>query len=199
MVGTGRESASRIVLCLVWSAAILFGLWQAAAYSNSSAEVLPQASQWPADTRIALAADRPTMLVALHPRCVCSRATLEELGRLLAQTPTPIRVEILLYQPDNAPGSWAESDLTARARSMPGVFVRADSKGLEAERFGISVSGHTALYGPDGRLLFSGGITWARGHAGDNAGRSAILSILSKGQSATSRTPVFGCSIRQQG
>ena len=184
------------LLCLIWGVGVIIGLYQIAAYSNSPAAVLPQPRQWPGDTRIPLARDRATLLVTLHPHCVCSRATVEELSRLLAQVPVPVRVEVLLYQPDGASESWTQSSLAIQARSLPGVIVRVDPKGLESARFGISVSGHTALYAPDGRLLFSGGITRARGHAGDNAGRAAIVSMLSNRQPAVSATPVFGCSIR---
>jgi hypothetical protein len=51
------------------------------------------------------------------------------------------------------------------------------------------------LYGSEGNLLFSGGITAARGHEGDNAGRSAIISCLTKSEAERNQTPVFGCSL----
>jgi hypothetical protein len=194
----GQRSASRTMLCLLWGIGLLIGLYKVTAYSNTPGHVLPQPRQWSRDTKVLLASDRPTMLVTLHPRCVCSRATLEELARLLAQITAPIQIEILLYQPDAASNSWAESDLTIQARSIPGVAVQADPNGLKAASFGMSVSGHTAVYAPNGDLLFSGGITRSRGHAGDNAGRAAIVSILSNRQAAISRTPVFGCSIRDE-
>jgi hypothetical protein len=54
--------------------------------------------------------------------------------------------------------------------------------------------------------FFSGGITAARGHAGDNAGRSEIVSLLNHEQSQRPRslnpgqplrdaTSVFGCPL----
>lgn len=51
------------------------------------------------------------------------------------------------------------------------------------------------LYGADGRLLFSGGITGSRGHSGDNEGRRAIVSLLTGEGAYKSDTPVFGCSL----
>jgi hypothetical protein len=52
------------------------------------------------------------------------------------------------------------------------------------------------LYDARGALLFSGGITGARAHAGDNPGRSALVALLNR-QSGThaSTTNVFGCSL----
>jgi hypothetical protein len=183
------------MLCLLWTVGIAAGLYKITKYSITSAAVLDEPRQWPKDAAIPLAMDRPTMLLSLHPHCACSRATLEELARLLAKLHASINVHILVYEPTAAPDSWAESDLTIRARSMPGVSVRSDVNGFESKRFRMSVSGHTVLYRPDGRLIFSGGITRARGHEGDNAGRRAIKALLSKGNADISGTPVFGCSI----
>ncbi len=43
---------------------------------------------------------------------------------------------------------------------------------------GSSTSGQVLLYDPSGRLAFSGGITAARGHVGDNAGSDAIVGLV---------------------
>jgi hypothetical protein len=176
---------------------VIVGLYIAGMYSITAAKVSPQPAKWPAQAQVRLANDRPTMLLTLHPQCACSHATIEELKRLLAQAPNPIYVEILLYQPDKVSG-WEQTSLARSARSIPGVVVKLDPNGAESLRFGMSVSGHAVVYAPDGRLLFSGGITRARGHAGDNAGRSAIVSLLAGARPRSSHTPVFGCSIRGQ-
>jgi len=70
-----------------------------------------------------------------------------------------------------------------------------DDDGLEATRFGVITSGQTVLYDPSGALLFSGGITGARGHAGDNAGRASLVSLLNQGKTDLSSTSVFGCPL----
>jgi hypothetical protein len=75
------------------------------------------------------------------------------------------------------------------------VTVLDDVDGTEARRFGALTSGQVVVYDADGRLRFSGGITPARGHAGDNAGRSAIIALLEGASSASVETPVFGCSL----
>ena len=198
MLRTGRSPNAYFLLCLLWGAGILLGLYKVTAYSNTSEPALSQPGHWPADTVVTRPAGRPTLIGTLHPHCVCSRATVEELARLLAQVPAPLQVEVLLYQPDTEPESWSHTDLAARVRSLPNVSVRLDTNGREAERFNMTISGHVALYAPDGRLLFTGGITQSRGHAGDNAGRSAIVSLLSGHPPPASRTPVFGCSIKEQ-
>jgi hypothetical protein len=54
------------------------------------------------------------------------------------------------------------------------------------------------LYNAAGALLFSGGITAARGHEGDNAGREMVLAHLAAND-AGRRAPVFGCPLFADG
>jgi hypothetical protein len=44
-------------------------------------------------------------------------------------------------------------------------------------------------------LLFSGGITESRGHAGANAGENAIVSLVNTHAAERTKTFVFGCSL----
>jgi hypothetical protein len=75
------------------------------------------------------------------------------------------------------------------------VKVVFDPDGVEARRFGAETSGHTQLFGTSGRLLFSGGITASRGHAGSNTGESAIIALVNNQTPARTQTLVFGCSL----
>jgi hypothetical protein len=85
--------------------------------------------------------------------------------------------------------------LRRSAAEIPGVSVLSDPDGAEARRFGAQTSGHTLLFDHTGRLLFSGGITQSRGHAGDNAGESAIVSLINTQAADQTKTQVFGCSL----
>jgi hypothetical protein len=71
-----------------------------------------------------------------------------------------------------------------------------DDQGAQSARFGAATSGQTFLYDARGNLQFSGGITAARAHAGDNAGRSSLVAMLNaSGAPVASRTSVFGCPL----
>jgi hypothetical protein len=73
--------------------------------------------------------------------------------------------------------------------------------GHEACLFGAATWGQTMVYGRDGRLLFSGGITAARGHYGDNAGTQAIAALLERRwRRAAAAAPRFtaACSSRRR-
>lgn len=108
-------------------------------------------------------------------------------GRLIAQ--------VLFIEPAGTKADWVETDLWRSAAAMPGVTVHRDEAGIEARRFGCETSGQALLYGREGRLMFQGGITSARGHAGDNIGRSAVEALLFQGQARQTQTPVFGCPL----
>jgi hypothetical protein len=101
----------------------------------------------------------------------------------------------VFVKPQDFSTEWEKSDLWTNAASIPGVQVMQDDGGVEAQRFRSLTSGQTVLYDKNGKLLFSGGMTAARGHEGDNAGRSAIVSILNEGKSELVNTPVFGCAL----
>jgi hypothetical protein len=88
---------------------------------------------------------------------------------------------------------WEKTRLWRTAAAIPGVHVVSDVDGVEAQRFHAETSGQTMLYSKRGKLLFNGGITFARGHSGDNAGRTAIETWLANRSAEYRQTPVFGC------
>jgi len=152
-------------------------------------------SQWPAASTLTLDRRLPTLLLFAHRNCPCTRQTLSELEQILAQVPGRACVEIVFLAPAEAAKDRVGESLESRARALPDVQVVLDSEGVEPRRFGARTSGHVMLFDKDGRLLFSGGITSGRGHAGDNVGREMVLAVL-KGEAVRWRTtPVYGCPL----
>ncbi len=150
---------------------------------------------FPRSSAVRLVSDKPTLVLFAHPHCPCTRASLQELDGLLAETQNRVSVTVVFTIPDGVPGDWEQGDLWNSAKSIPGLRVIRDQGGVEAHRFDVEGSGHVLLYAPSGKLLFSGGITASRGHEGSNMGRSAIVSFILDGHSPVSHTPVFGCSL----
>lgn len=116
-----------------------------------------------------------------------------ELALIMAKARGQVQTRVWFYRPAGTPENWAHTDLWRSAAEIPGVSVAGDEGGAEAARFHASVSGQTLLYEGDGRRLFNGGITGARGHSGDNAGRSAVLALVQGETHQAVETPVFGC------
>jgi len=164
-------------------------------YGNTPGPALAAPGTWPAETGLELDPQVPTLLMFAHPRCPCTRASLHELERLVAQVGGRIRGCVLLYQPNAASDDWRDTDLARLADHIPGVRALADVDGRAARAFGARTSGHVVVYEPTGRLVFSGGLTAARGHEGDNRGRDAIRHWVETHATLEPATPVFGCEL----
>src|SRR5207244_3650897 len=131
-------------------------------------------------------------------RCPCTRASLAELEDLLSQYREHLTVYILFIQPKGVPYQWTKTDLWRTASHIHGAHVLVDANAAEADRFKGLTSGHIVLYNADGKLEFSGGITGARGHIGDNLGLKRILAVLRGEPADRSDSPVFGCPLHAE-
>ncbi len=199
MTGIPRGARLLIVAGLAaWVLTIGAGLAILWAYADTPGRPAAADATWPAGASIARNTHTPVLLLFLHPRCPCSRATIGELARLLAGARTPVATYALFYRPSDAEPGWERTDLWDSAAAIPGVHVMSDERGRQARVFGAFVSGQTLLYGATGSLLFSGGITGARGHEGDNPGRTAVTSMLAGERTDILRTPVFGCYLHAE-
>jgi hypothetical protein len=179
----------------VWLAGGAAGLALVAQYDYAAGIAGAAPTRWPSDATIPLSEHGHTLVLFAHPRCPCTRASLGELERLVARCPEGLTVWVVFYQPAGADAPWKQTDQWSAAEKIPHVTVMSDAGGAEARRFNARTSGHAMLYSPGGELAFSGGITTARGHAGDNDGRSAIEAAVRHGACAAGETPVYGCPI----
>jgi hypothetical protein len=185
-----------VLLGLAWAGTAVLGGHALLKYENSPGGVGHVSSSWPQNSAVKLANDRPTLVMAAHPQCPCTRASVAELAQLMAHVQGKVQAYVLFYAPRESGADWQNTDLRRTAAQIPGVTVVSDIDGAEAERLGVETSGHTFLFDPSGRLLFNGGITASRGHSGDNAGESAIVSLINDHTSKRSQTFVFGCSLK---
>jgi hypothetical protein len=193
-----RRQTIRLILfasTVLWLVAVSAGLSVLWAYENTPGVSAKPPVSWPTASRIQRARDGATLVVFVHPHCPCSRATMGELGALMAHAQGRLSAYVLFLKPAGFSEDWEKTDLWQSAAMMPGVNVLIDEGGLEARRFNSSTSGQTILYDSAGHLTFSGGITGSRGHSGDNAGRSAILSVVNAGAADRAETFVFGCPL----
>jgi hypothetical protein len=151
-------------------------------------------ASWPSASAVTRTPGAYTLVIAAHPRCPCTRASFDQLDQILVRGGAPLATCVLFVEPREFGDAWVRSDLWRRARSMPGVTARIDPLGVEARRFGMHTSGNAALYDPDGRLVYQGGLTGARGHDGPNAGSDAVNARLA-GHDARATAPVYGCGL----
>jgi hypothetical protein len=191
----GKITLTTLFIGLAWFAAIVSAtfLMLVYAYSPSAAGSPPE--NWPTSSLVSRDAKRSTLAMFIHPHCPCSRASIGELALLMAHGQGLVNAHVFFLKPADMPEDWVQTDTWREAAAIPGVSVHEDDAGAEARLFHVETSGDLVLYDAKGQLAFHGGITAARGHSGDNAGRSAVQALLLKQPPGTNRTPVFGCSL----
>ena len=151
--------------------------------------------RWPAQSALRRDAGLPTLVLFAHPKCPCTSASLSELRAALSGFGGRVQAIVAFSAPVGAERDWQTTGAWQAAREIPGVVTVLDPDGAETARFGAKTSGHVVLYGAEGALLFSGGITASRGHEGDNPGRARVRALLEDPRAAGGKTPVFGCEL----
>lgn len=184
-----------IITGIAWLSAVCIGLGVLWSYENAPGVAAAAPTEWPRQSRIQLAPDHATLVMLAHPHCPCTRASVGELASIMAHAQGRVSAYVLFLKPDGFAPAWEQTELWQSASKIPGVKVIVDGDGTEARLFHAATSGQTVLYDPQGRLLFRGGITGSRGHSGDNAGRSAIVSLVNAELPDRTETVVFGCPL----
>ncbi len=191
-------SASRrvwIPALALWIALLATGWNRLLRHEFTSGSRASENDGWPVDSALTRDPARPTLVLFAHRNCPCTRATLSELEAIRSRASVRPRVWVILVSPKEGIGERVGGGIEECARAIPDVQVILDFEGVEARRFGARTSGHVYLYGRSGELLFSGGITDARGHEGPSRGRRAVLERLQDEKAERVILPVYGCAI----
>jgi hypothetical protein len=174
-------------------AGLLWTAWLAAAAAGFAVweryDATPGAAGPAAD---AAPTGRWELVLFAHPHCPCTRAALAELAELAHDGPG-LAVRVVYVRPPGAPDGWERTGTWDDAAAVPGIAVTVEAG--EAARAGAKTSGYAVLYDPHGRVAFRGGVTRARGRAGDSPGRRAVLDILAGREPEAREAPAFGCPL----
>jgi hypothetical protein len=196
---TGRRrsiwTAALLMSTLVWFVACFIGFKALFDYGQAPGPPAVLPTQWPTKSKLQIKPNRPTLVMFVHPKCPCTRASIGELAELMAHAPKDLTVYVVFLLPSGYSEDWAKSDLWRSAAAIPGVRCALDRDGSEASLFHANTSGQVATYDAAGHLLFSGGLTPSRGHFGDSAGMDSALASVSCPTSKSSNSAVFGCPL----
>jgi hypothetical protein len=183
------------ILCIVgaaaiWVTGIAVGLQAIHQFESTPGESGTSADSWPVASKIKPIVGKTTLVMLVHPECSCTRASFSELNEIMSRSEGRISAWVLVAK------LGLNDDHHALDRNpIAGVNFLADADGREARLFGARTSGQVFLYNSVGHLLYSGGITGARGHAGDNIGRRLLVQAVATGLPQTRQVPVFGCAL----
>lgn len=133
-----------------------------------------------------------SLLMFVHPKCPCSRASLEELQVLMTHCKGRLKAEVEFA---DFKGVETQTDLWKTASEIDGVRCEIDHSNLLATRLHAGTSGQVFVYDSHGKLRFSGGLTQSRGHVGDSTGLMSIENIVDGTGPVISESPVYGCSL----
>ncbi|MBL7999958.1 MAG: hypothetical protein JNL32_15155, partial [Candidatus Kapabacteria bacterium] len=98
---------------------------------------------------------------------------------------------------ENPPSSWNSEQCVRSIRNIRASSIIYDTNGRSSDSVGASVSGFCIFMNPNGKEIFSGGVTPERGHRGRTKGIEVIEETLNGDkQTRTVRTSSFGCKIQ---
>jgi hypothetical protein len=185
----------------LWATAVSAGAVELWRYQLTPGRAPAHAPQvWSDNDVIPAHAGQPLLLMVAHPYCACTRASLNELRRLVARfkgLENPPLLYLSVTTPKGMDAAVFDGPVVRNAASISGLKVVMDPEGRFAARLGATTSGHTLLYGADGSLLYSGGITAARAHEGDAVGQAAIIAALYGRKPELKEAPVYGCGLHK--
>lgn len=197
-LGASWRDSRAMVVCAVaatWLGLAVTGLGWLGTYKQAPAETRRPPQLTPAELQ-RLGGDAPwTVVMAIHPRCPCTRASLEAVARLLANRSGRVSATFLLVNPAEAPTNFANTAIVEAAKKIPGTKLVVDDGSL-ATKLGMEVSGSAVCFDAAGVPRFWGGLTPSRGHAGDCRGLDA-LAVLCDGLALdhTATSTAFGCRL----
>jgi hypothetical protein len=182
-----------IAVVSIWAVSLIAAFMGMTQYALTPGVAMAAPSQWPAELPFSPAPKGITLVLALHPQCPCSRATVNNLAEVIDSHPRQATCYVLMVRPAGEPVNWEHTTLWDSAAAIPGTTVMTDLAGKWSARLGALTSGEVYAFDSAGRLLFSGGITESRGHEGYSTGSAALAAILEGAQPKQLHTPVYGC------
>lgn len=183
----------------LWAAAVGTGSWFMLGHEFEVTASTKSVPNLPPELGRMVPESKPlTIVIAIHPECPCTGASIEQLDRLMTRNPESIQAVALLWAEESNPTHSPAGDYQRRLSALPNVTIVADPGGEKAKSFGAVVSGSVAAYDANGNLRFQGGLTASRGHAGSSAGMD-ILEAIARGQPTGdfAETPAFGCAFEE--
>src|SRR5882762_11463884 len=113
-----RLKLALLLMFCLWLGLIVVGYAWLLRYSFAVGKAATAPGTIPHGLASSAPSARPQLLLALHPRCPCSRATLTELAKILSRAANACDVTVLLYRPADKPDSWLEGALLDTCRQL---------------------------------------------------------------------------------
>jgi hypothetical protein len=117
-----RASVGITVATGLWLLVVGLGLLLLLQYSYRPGEVGAVPDRRPGQTRLRFVERRPNLIMFLHPKCLCSRASVREFEEIVARCRELVQGRIVFVQPSDVSAEWVKTDLwdtAARSTLLP--------------------------------------------------------------------------------
>src|SRR5436190_16865533 len=94
------------ITALVWCAAVAAGLRTLWSYESAPGDIADAPLRLPADPTIARSSNLASLILFIHPKCPCSRATIGELARLMTECSGKLTATVLMLRPASELEGW---------------------------------------------------------------------------------------------
>jgi len=197
LISTFVRRTPRIAVPLIWGAGIITALYSLQHYNSLPAGTVFCKVH---ESRLyhPTSSPSPSLVMYVHPFCPCTRASFQELTKIVDRARADGKepaVKIVVVVAPGMPEGWRDGPNVRAAHQFQGAEVYYDLDAHLAHAQSVTTSGHVVMFDSPARLGFRGGITRSRGHAGDNDGTRAITDILNGRKPEVSAMPVYGCPL----
>jgi hypothetical protein len=198
MLSNCRDVVGRVAAPLAmatWMAMAGVGFRALEGYERTPGATGRSPQDWPLGSALEFVPHRPNAVMAVHPRCPCSRASLDLLAEIARGAPPTSSIRLLIFRPEGTGPGWAGETGLPAVESAGGAIRVDDPGGREAARFGLATSGAVAAFDAAGHLRFSGGLTASRGREVASGGAEDVASVLAGREPGRGKAAVFGCGM----
>jgi hypothetical protein len=178
-----------------WMAMVAAGFRALEAYEGTPGATGRAPPDWPEGSALGFVPRLPNVVMAVHPRCPCSRASLDLLAEIAQSAPSTSSIRLLIFRPEGTGLGWAGETCPPMLEPMWGAIRVDDPGGREAARFGLATSGAVAAFDAAGRLRFLGGLNARRGRVVPSGGAEDVASVLAGREPIRRAAAVFGCAM----
>src|SRR5207245_7080753 len=105
-----KPSFPTMIAWSIWLGMTVTATLLMASHISSPGQAGSPPLNWPETTRLPQDKSRPTLIMFVHPRCPCSRASVGELALLMAHCQGRVNVYIVVFRPAISTDDWALTD-----------------------------------------------------------------------------------------
>src|SRR5271165_4971929 len=135
-----KRPGALAIIFILWLSLTFAGMVGLSLYSTAPGKEGNPPNRWPASSSLRPAPGASTLVMFVHPKCPCSRASIGELAVLLAHSAGHLHAQVIFLKPPGKENSWIHTDLWHVASKLPGTVIISDLGGREADLFRAAVS-----------------------------------------------------------